>query len=76
MMIKLKDVQRITSLSRSSIYAYIEKGIFPTQVKLGARSVAWLESDIQSWVESKINARNAMNDEHFTNKIGDTNERV
>jgi prophage regulatory protein len=76
MMIKLKDVQRITSLSRSSIYAYIDKGIFPTQVKLGARSVAWLESDIQSWVESKINARNAMNDEHFTNKIGDTNERV
>ena len=76
MMIKLKDVQRITSLSRSSIYAYIEKGIFPTQVKLGARSVAWLESDIQSWVESKINARNAMNDEHFTNKIGDTIERV
>lgn len=75
-MIKLKDVQRITSLSRSSIYAYIDKGIFPTQVKLGARSVAWLESDIQSWVESKINARNAMNDEHFTNKIGDTNERV
>ena len=76
MMIKLKDVQRITSLSRSSIYAYMDKGIFPTQVKLGARSVAWLESDIQSWVESKINARNAMNDEHFTNKIGDTNERV
>ena len=75
-MIKLKEVQRITSLSRSSIYAYIDKGIFPTQVKLGARSVAWLESDIQSWVESKINARNAMNDEHFTNKIGDTNERV
>ena len=76
MMIKLKEVQKMTSLSRSSIYAYIDKGIFPTQVKLGARSVAWLESDIQSWVESKINARNAMNDEHFTNKIGDTNERV
>ena len=67
MMIKLKDVQRITSLSRSSIYAYIDKGIFPTQVKLGARSVAWLESDIQSWVESKINARNAMNDENYKN---------
>ena len=67
MMIKLKEVQRITSLSRSSIYAYIDKGIFPTQVKLGARSVAWLESDIQSWVESKINARNAMNDENYKN---------
>ena len=66
-MIKLKDVQRITSLSRSSIYAYIDKGIFPTQVKLCARSVAWLESDIQSWVESKINARNAMNDENYKN---------
>lgn len=61
MMIKLKDVQRITSLSRSSIYAYIDKGIFPTQVKLGARSVAWKNEEITAWLESRISARGAAN---------------
>jgi prophage regulatory protein len=38
-MLKLKEVQKITGLSRSSIYSYIEKGVFPIQVKLGQRSV-------------------------------------
>jgi prophage regulatory protein len=60
-MIKLKEVQKMTSLSRSSIYAYIDKGIFPTQVKLGARSVAWKNEEIIAWLESRISARDAAN---------------
>jgi prophage regulatory protein len=60
-MIKLKEVQKLTGLSRSSIYAYIDKGLFPAQVKLGLRSVAWVDSEIESWVESKIIARDAAN---------------
>ena len=66
----LIQVQKLTGLSRSSIYAYIDKGLFPAQVKLGLRSVAWVESEIESWVDSKINARDAMNDEDFINKMG------
>jgi prophage regulatory protein len=76
MFLKLKDVQKITGLSRSSIYAYIDKGLFPIQVKLGQRSVAWLDTEIESWVDGKINARNASNDENYINKMGDKNERV
>jgi prophage regulatory protein len=45
-MLKLKEVQKITGLSRSSIYSYIEKGVFPIQVKLGQRSVAWIDQEI------------------------------
>jgi prophage regulatory protein len=60
-MIKLKEVQKLTGLSRSSIYAYIDKGLFPAQVKLGLRSVAWVDSEIEFWVESKIIARDAAN---------------
>jgi prophage regulatory protein len=60
-MIKLKEVQKLTGLSRSSIYAYIDKGLFPAQVKLGLRSVAWVGSEIESWVESKVLARDAAN---------------
>ena len=61
MMIKLKEVQKMTSLSRSSIYAYIDQGIFPNQVKLGARSVAWKNEEIIAWLESRILARDAAN---------------
>jgi len=70
MLIKLNEVKARTGLSRSSIYAYIDKGLFPAQIKLGERSVAWLDSEIESWVNSKINARDAKNDENFINKMG------
>jgi prophage regulatory protein len=61
MLLKLKEVQKITGLSRSSIYDYIDKGLFPTQVKLGERSVAWVDQEITAWVESRISARDAVN---------------
>jgi prophage regulatory protein len=61
MMIKLKEVQKMTSLSRSSIYAYIDKGIFPTQVKLGARSACWIEQEVTEWLKGRILARDAAN---------------
>lgn len=69
MLIKLNEVKARTGLSRSSIYSYIDKGLFPAQIKLGERSVAWLDTEIESWVEGKINARDAMNDEDFINKM-------
>lgn len=52
--LRLKEVQKITGLSRSTIYAEIAKGNFPKQVKLtGARSVGWHENTIVQWVESR-----------------------
>ncbi|MCX7086112.1 MAG: AlpA family transcriptional regulator [Methylococcales bacterium] len=71
MLIKLNEVKAKTGLSRSSIYAYIDKGIFPAQVKLGERCVAWVDIEIESWVQGKINARDAVNDEDFINKTGE-----
>lgn len=50
---RLKDVPRMTGLSRSTIYAQIAKGNFPKQIKLiGARSVGWHESAVIDWIES------------------------
>ena len=52
--LRLKDVQRMTGLSRSTIYAEIAKDNFPRQVKLtGARSVGWYENAIIQWIESR-----------------------
>lgn len=50
----LKEVIRITGLSRSTIYAEIAKGNFPKQIRLtGKRRVGWLESAIIQWIESR-----------------------
>jgi prophage regulatory protein len=53
-LIRLNEVMRLTGLSRSSIYAQIANNLFPRQVKLGQRCVAWTEGDIQVWIEEKI----------------------
>lgn len=56
--IKLKEVMHATGLGRSSIYKFMEEGHFPQSISLGARAIAWQESDIQNWIQSKIRARN------------------
>ena len=54
--IRRKDVQLLTGLSRSSIYNMVNAGSFPPQVKLGGRSVAWVESEVQAWAKNRIAA--------------------
>ncbi|MGE6316343.1 AlpA family phage regulatory protein [Shewanella baltica] len=45
-LIRLKDVIVTTGLSRSTIYKYIDKGIFPKVVTLDARTVTRVESEV------------------------------
>jgi prophage regulatory protein len=52
-----RDVEAIVGLSRSSIYAAMKAGTFPVPVKLGCRTVAWRESEIDEWVNSRPKAR-------------------
>lgn len=58
-LIKLKDVMSNTGLGRSTIYKYIAEGAFPKPVSLGARAVAWVESEVEDWVLDKIEQRDA-----------------
>jgi len=50
----LKDVKNLTGFSRSTIYRLIAKGKFPKQFKRSERLVAWLESDINAWLNSRV----------------------
>tara|TARA_Y100000815_G_C13314745_1_gene489938 strand:- start:1259 stop:1390 length:132 start_codon:yes stop_codon:yes gene_type:complete len=34
----------------------INESTFPAPVKLGARASAWVESEINDWIESRISA--------------------
>lgn len=49
-----RDVEAVTGLKRSSIYERVTAGSFPKPIKLGARSVGWLASDVHAWVEARV----------------------
>lgn len=47
------DVEILTGLSRSTLYAMMAEGTFPKPVKLGKRAVGWREVDLSTWLESR-----------------------
>ena len=51
-LLKLKEVESITKISKSKIYRDIKSGGFPSPVSLGSNCVRWVETDIYQWVES------------------------
>lgn len=55
--IRLNEVKESTGLGRSSIYLYIAEGRFPKPISLGDRAVGWVDSEIQGWIEEKIELR-------------------
>lgn len=46
---RLREVESLISIRKSSIYAGMKAGTFPDPVRLSARAVAWSESDIATW---------------------------
>jgi prophage regulatory protein len=56
-LIKLSEVMALTGLSRSHTYALAKQGQFPKPIKLTERSSAWVEAEVQEWIESRISAR-------------------
>jgi len=54
-LLRRPEVEQITRYSRSTIYRLISLGEFPPPIHLSKRSVAWLESDIQAWIDNRIN---------------------
>ena len=52
-----KDAESATGLATSTLYELMGRGKFPRPVKLSPARVAWLESEISDWMESRIIAR-------------------
>lgn len=53
-LIRRKEVEKLTALSRSRIYELMKQGLFPKPVQLGPMSVAWLEIEIHEWIADRI----------------------
>ena len=51
---RLPEVINTCGLSRSTIYDLISREQFPSQISLGGKNVAWLSSEIDSWMQARI----------------------
>ena len=56
---RLRDVVRITSMSRSTIYRRVAAGRFPRPISLGGRASAWKGTELQAWIEDPMTYRAA-----------------
>lgn len=55
-MIRIGEVCRRTGLSKSQIHRLISNATFPSSVKLGLRAAAWVERDVEKWLQDQISA--------------------
>ena len=55
--IRLKEVCARVGLRTSAIYHLISEGRFPKQVKLSERTSAWVESEVESFMDARIAER-------------------
>ncbi|EGQ7698222.1 AlpA family transcriptional regulator [Vibrio vulnificus] len=55
--LKLKEVMEKTALSRSAIYRKMNEDQFPQSISLGDRAVAWVESEVDEWMEECLALR-------------------
>ncbi|EFN9285358.1 AlpA family transcriptional regulator [Escherichia coli] len=52
--IRLPEVIKRTGFGKTWIYKLIKAGRFPSQVKTGIRAVAFIESEIDEWIDATI----------------------
>lgn len=55
-LLRRKEVESLTKLSRSQIYVLMARGEFPAAIRLTKMSVVWLETEVQAWIASRIKA--------------------
>ena len=56
-LLRLPDVMTKTGLKRSQVYRDMKSGNFPQSCKIGPASTAWLESEIDDWIVTKLSRR-------------------
>ena len=53
-LIRLPEVQRRTGYSKAWIYRLMAEQRFPSSIKIGSRAIAFIESEIDEWIDQRI----------------------
>ena len=58
LILRLRDVVRLTCISRSRIYVFMarEDDPFPKPIRLGPNSVGWRKAEIEAWLDARERA--------------------
>jgi len=56
--IRMREVCQLVSYSRAALYRHMRADKFPRPYDLGGgRAVGWLESEVESWICTRVEAR-------------------
>ena len=55
--LKVKQVATEINVSVPQVYKLVSLGRFPKPIKLGERGSGWLTSEIDDWLQSRVDAR-------------------
>jgi len=58
-LIRVHEVAASCGVSRSTIYRLMSRCDFPKPAKIGQRTIAWAEDEIEAWVETRMKEREA-----------------
>ena len=53
------EVLSRVGLSSSTLYELVAAGDFPAPIPIGRKAVAWLESEVDAWIEERIAQRDS-----------------
>lgn len=53
-LIRFAEVQKRTGYSKAWLYRLMSEQRFPTAIKIGSRSIAFIESEIDEWINKRI----------------------
>ncbi len=56
-LLRVKEVAKLTGLSRATIYRLERAGTFPKRVQTSANAVAWHEREVVAWKSSRPRSR-------------------
>ena len=68
-LIRLPEVINSTGYQRSNIYLLMSQGQFPKSVSIGGRAVAWLESEVDTWIQERVDLRDHNEITNFQNSV-------
>lgn len=52
-LIDVREVCNLLSLGRSTVYAKVKAGEFPSPVRLGKRCTRWRDADVQAFINAQ-----------------------
>ena len=52
-MLRRRSVERMTGLSKSTLYRLIKQGSFPPPLRLTAKAVRWRRDEINEWLSGR-----------------------